>query len=82
MIIFHGNGLIIFPLFLMGKIRSVYVLFGISPRIWDGLRTYTKVPLYLYIVTTSNYSAISNLYILQFTTARTKPSQFVFSSRC
>jgi hypothetical protein len=31
----------------MGKIRSVYVLFGISPRIWNGLRTYTEVPLYL-----------------------------------
>jgi hypothetical protein len=31
----------------MGKIRLVYVLFGISPRIWNGLRTYTEVPLYL-----------------------------------
>jgi hypothetical protein len=30
----------------MGKIRLVYVLFGISPRIWNGLRTYTEVPLY------------------------------------
>jgi hypothetical protein len=30
----------------MRKIRSVYVLFGISPRIWNGLRTYTEVPLY------------------------------------
>jgi hypothetical protein len=43
---FHENGLILFPLFLMGKIRLVYVLFGISPRIWNGLRTYTEVPLY------------------------------------
>jgi hypothetical protein len=32
MIFFHENGLIIFLLFLMGKIRLVYVLFG-SPRI-------------------------------------------------
>jgi hypothetical protein len=31
----------------MGKICSVYVLFGISPRIWNGLRTYTEVPLYV-----------------------------------
>jgi hypothetical protein len=31
----------------MGKIRLVYVLFGISPRIWNGLRTHTEVPLYL-----------------------------------
>jgi hypothetical protein len=30
----------------MEKIRSVYVLFGISPRIWKELRTYTDVPLY------------------------------------
>jgi hypothetical protein len=30
----------------MGKIRLVYVLFGISPRIWNELRTYTEVPLY------------------------------------
>jgi hypothetical protein len=44
--LFRGNGLIIFPLFLIGKIRLVYVLFGISPRIWNGLRTYTEVPLY------------------------------------
>jgi hypothetical protein len=44
---FHGNGLINFPLFLMGKIRLVYVLFGISPRIWNELRTYTEVPLYM-----------------------------------
>jgi hypothetical protein len=36
-----------FPLFLMGKIRLVYVLFGISPWIWNGLRTYTEVPLYI-----------------------------------
>jgi hypothetical protein len=44
---FHGNGLIIFRLFLMGEICLVYVLFGISPRIWNGLRTYTEVPLYI-----------------------------------
>jgi hypothetical protein len=42
---FYGNELIIFLLFLMGKIRLVYFLFGISPRIWNGLRTYTEVPL-------------------------------------
>jgi hypothetical protein len=47
MIFFHGNGLIIFLLFLVGNTRLVYVLFGISPRIWNGLRTYTEVPLYL-----------------------------------
>jgi hypothetical protein len=46
-IFFHGNGLIIFPLFLMGTIRLVYVLFSISPTIWNGLRTYTEVPLYV-----------------------------------
>jgi hypothetical protein len=46
---FHGNELIIFPLFLMGKIRLGYVLFGISPRIWNGLRTYTEVPLYVFV---------------------------------
>jgi hypothetical protein len=46
-IFFHGNRLIIFPLFLIGKIRLVYVLFGISPRIWNGLRTHTEVLLYL-----------------------------------
>jgi hypothetical protein len=28
----------------MGKIRFLYVLFGISPRIWNELRTYTEVP--------------------------------------
>jgi hypothetical protein len=28
-------------------LRFVYVLFGISPRIWNGLRTYTEVPLYI-----------------------------------
>jgi hypothetical protein len=50
---FHGNGLIIFPLFLMGKICLVYVLFGISPRIWNGIRTYTEVPLY-FVVTVRN----------------------------
>jgi hypothetical protein len=44
---FHGNGLIILPLFLMGKFCFVYVLFGISPRIWNGLGTYTEVPLYV-----------------------------------
>jgi hypothetical protein len=43
---FHGNGLIIFPLFLMEKFCLVYVLFGISARIWNGLRTYTEAPLY------------------------------------
>jgi hypothetical protein len=30
----------------MRKILSVYVLFGISPRICNGLMTYTEVPLY------------------------------------
>jgi hypothetical protein len=30
----------------MEKIRLIYVLFGISPGIWNGLRTYTEVPLY------------------------------------
>jgi chromosome condensin MukBEF ATPase and DNA-binding subunit MukB len=30
----------------MGKISLVYVLFGISPRFWNGLRTYTEVPLH------------------------------------
>jgi lysylphosphatidylglycerol synthetase-like protein (DUF2156 family) len=39
----------------MGKIRFVYVLFGISPRIWIGLRTYTEVPLY------NNHTDITNL---------------------
>jgi hypothetical protein len=34
----------------MGKIRLVYVLVGISPRIWNGLRTYTEVPLYVLIL--------------------------------
>jgi hypothetical protein len=34
----------------MEKIRLVYVLFGISPRIWNGLRTYTEVPLYVVTV--------------------------------
>jgi hypothetical protein len=40
----------------MGKIRLVSVLFGISPRIWNGLRTYTEVPLYIYthILDTTN----------------------------
>jgi hypothetical protein len=33
----------------MGKIYLVYVLFCISPRIWNGLRTYTEVPLYIKI---------------------------------
>jgi hypothetical protein len=37
----------------MGKIHLVYVLFGISPRIWNGLRTYTEVPLYKDPVRTS-----------------------------
>jgi uncharacterized PurR-regulated membrane protein YhhQ (DUF165 family) len=32
------------------------------------------------IVTTSNYSAIANSHIVQFTTAHTQSSQFVFSS--
>jgi hypothetical protein len=36
---------------------------------------------YLRRVTTSNYSAIANSYTLQFTTAHTKSSQFVFTSR-
>jgi hypothetical protein len=36
----------------MGKIRLVYVLFGISPRIWNGLRTYTEVPLYIVMFNT------------------------------
>jgi hypothetical protein len=33
------------------------------------------------IVTTSNYSAVANSHTLQFTTTRTKTSQFVFTSR-
>jgi hypothetical protein len=53
---FHGNGLIIFSLFLMGKIRSAYFLFGISPRIWNGLRTYTEVPLYIIFQCNKNQS--------------------------
>jgi hypothetical protein len=36
---------------------------------------------HLQIVTTSNYSAISNSHTLQFTTARTKSSQFAFARR-
>jgi hypothetical protein len=39
---FHGNGLIILPFISYGKNS-----FGISPRIWIGLRTYTEVPLYV-----------------------------------
>jgi hypothetical protein len=35
---------------------------------------------HLQIVTTSNYSAIANSHILQFTTARTKSSQSAVSS--
>jgi hypothetical protein len=31
----------------MGTFCLVYVLFGISSRIWNGLRTCTEVPLYL-----------------------------------
>jgi hypothetical protein len=35
---------------------------------------------HLQIVTTSNYNAIANSHNLQFTTAHTKYSQFVFTS--
>jgi hypothetical protein len=35
---------------------------------------------HLYIVTTSDYSATANSQTLQFTTARTKPSQSAVSS--
>jgi hypothetical protein len=35
----------------------------------------------LRIITTSNYSAITNSHTLQFTTARTKSSQSAVSSR-
>ena len=65
MIFFRGNGLIIFPLFLMGKIRLVYVLFGISLMIWNGLRTYTEVPLYIDHFAMSNFvssSMVSNVW--------------------
>jgi hypothetical protein len=34
----HGNGLIIFPLFLMGKIRLVYVLLGIKSKDLEGIK--------------------------------------------
>ena len=30
----------------MGKIHLVYILFGMSPGIWNRLRTYTEIPLY------------------------------------
>jgi hypothetical protein len=35
---------------------------------------------HLWIVTTGNYSAMANLHTVQFTTARTKSSQFAVSS--
>ena len=31
----------------MEKICLVYVRFGIGPGIWNGLRMYTEVPLYM-----------------------------------
>jgi hypothetical protein len=43
----------------MGKIRSVYVLFGINPRIWNGLRTYTEVPLYYELIYVSVLAVFS-----------------------
>lgn len=38
----NGNELIIY-IFNMGKIHLVYILFVVSPRIWNGLKTYTDV---------------------------------------
>jgi hypothetical protein len=45
----------------MGKIRLVYVLFGISPRIWNGLRTYTEVPLYFLSVILASFAYVAKL---------------------
>jgi hypothetical protein len=42
----------------MGKICLVYVLFGVSPRIWNGLRTYTEVPLYFPSVKEKEYISL------------------------
>jgi hypothetical protein len=47
--------------------------------LWTGFRLVVGFIEHLEIVTTSNYSAIANSHTLQFTTARTKPSQSVLS---
>jgi hypothetical protein len=47
-----------------------------------GFRLVTGVTEHLEIVTTTNYSGLANSRIRLLTTAHTKPSQFVFPSRC
>jgi hypothetical protein len=47
----------------------------------DGFVLVAGFTEHLQMVTTSNYSAIADSHTLQFTTAHTKPSQFVFTSR-
>jgi hypothetical protein len=49
----------------MGDIRLVYVLFGISPMIWNGLRTYTEVPLYLFRIPPDIYTELLRHRVLR-----------------
>jgi hypothetical protein len=67
----------------MEKIRLVYVLFGISPRIWNGLRTYTEVPLYFYItclikfINTINEKLIANERVINYESDKIMQLQIV-----
>jgi hypothetical protein len=52
-------------------------------RLETGFGLVIEFTEHLQMVTTSNYNALANSCTIQFTTARTKPSQSaVFSSRC
>jgi hypothetical protein len=48
--------------------------------LYTGFGLVTGFIEHLQIVTTSNFGAVANSYNLQFTTARTKPSQSAVSS--